>query len=88
MAGPPMSPSICTQTSRPFVRTWNPDPFIARDPEDIQPTVIGDRALVVLTVRTRKQDGGESRFRNIRLFSRSDENWVMEFWYNYEVTSL
>ena len=74
---------------RGFLKGLNkPDPYIFRKAEDIQITVRGDRALVVLTVRTRKEGGTENRYRNVRLFFRSAENWVMEFWYNYEITSL
>jgi Domain of unknown function (DUF4440) len=64
-----------------------PDPFNFREAEDINATVMGDRALVVLTVCTRKEGGTENRYRNVRLFSRSGENWVMELWYNYQIPS-
>jgi hypothetical protein len=64
-------------------------PFSSRRPEAILVTQLGDRALVTLiVVATRADDGSEHRYRNIRLFSRSGDNWMMEFWYNYEITGL
>jgi hypothetical protein len=32
-------------------------------------------------------DDTEKRYRNIRLFWRNGERFVLEFWYNYELTS-
>ena len=49
--------------------------------------VLGDRALVVLTVVTTKKDGTEERFRNIRMFIRREE-WQLEFWFNDDVTQV
>ena len=64
-------------------------PFSLRRAENIWVTQLDDRALVTLiVVGTRADDGSAHRYRNIRLFSRSGENWVMEFWYNYEITGL
>jgi hypothetical protein len=65
-----------------------PSPFKSRESEDISVNLLGDRALVTLIVRTRKEDGPENRYRNIRLFFRSGDDWILEFWYNYEITSL
>ncbi len=33
-------------------------------------------------------DGSVGRYRNIRLFSRAGHDWILELWYNYEITSL
>lgn len=63
-------------------------PFKDRVSEDIKVTLIEDRALVTLFVVGTKSDGTVGRYRNIRMFSRFGDDWVLEFWYNYEVTSL
>jgi lipoprotein NlpI len=66
-----------------------PSPFISRHAEDVVVELIDDRhALVRLIVTTTKADGSKQRFRNIRSFSRSGENFILEFWYNYELTGL
>jgi hypothetical protein len=36
----------------------------------------------------KRADGSVGRYRNIRMFSRSEDNWMLELWYNYELTSL
>jgi len=52
-------------------------------------SLLDDRALVTLIlVGTRADDGSVHRYRNIRLFSRAADKWILEFWYNYEVTGL
>jgi hypothetical protein len=61
-------------------------PFSSRRPENISVTHLDDRALVTLiVVGTRADDGSAHRYRNIRLFSCSGDNWVLDLWYNYEV---
>jgi hypothetical protein len=61
-------------------------PFSSRTSGIISVTAIDDRALVnLVVVGTRADDGSVHRYRNIRLFSRSDGKWRMEFWYNYEI---
>jgi hypothetical protein len=65
-----------------------PNPFTSRKAEDISVNLLGDRALVTLIIVATKPDGSESRYRNIRLFQRSDKEWTLYFWYNYELTSL
>jgi hypothetical protein len=66
-----------------------PNPFISRHAEDVVIELINDRrALVRLIVTTTKADGSKQRFRNIRSFSRSGEDFILEFWYNYELTGL
>jgi hypothetical protein len=65
------------------------NPFQQRHSEDVSVSVQEDRALVTLiVVGQRKDDGSVHRYRNIRLFSRSGEQWILEFWYNYEITGL
>lgn len=67
----------------------NPSPFASRESTEISVHLMGERALVTLiVVGTRADDGSVHRYRNIRLFTRSSENWVMELWYNYEITGL
>jgi hypothetical protein len=73
-----------------FLKTFQePSPFRSRDAEDVVVELIDDRrALVRLIVTTTKADGSKQRFRNIRMFSHSGENFILEFWYNYELTGL
>lgn len=59
--------------------------FITRHTEDVHIIPMGDRALVVLVVRTTKTDGTENRYRNIRLFSKQANEWMLECWFNYEL---
>lgn len=65
-----------------------PSPFTSRVSEDISVALLNNRALVTLIVVGTRADGSVGRYRNIRLFSRSGEDWILELWYNYEVTSL
>jgi len=72
-----------------FVANLKNNPFSSRRSEDISVTLLNDRALVTLiAIGTRADDGSVHRYRNIRLFSRSADRWVLELWYNYELTSL
>jgi hypothetical protein len=57
-------------------------------PEDINVMLLNDRALVTLIVVGTGQDGSIRCFRNIRLFTRAQDQWLLEFWYNYEITGL
>ena len=67
----------------------NPSPFSSRESTEISVQLLDDRALVTLiVVGTRADDGSVHRYRNIRLFARSGENWVMELWYNFEITGM
>lgn len=59
-----------------------PSPFAKRESENVAVEVREDRALVTLTVTTVKADGTEGRYRNIRLFTRRDGDWRLEFWFN------
>ena len=65
-----------------------PSPFTSRKAEDISVTQLDDRALVTLIVVGARADDSVGRYRNIRLFSRSGNNWLLELWYNYEITGL
>src|SRR5262245_65050696 len=59
------------------------NPFQSRVMEEISVTQQGDGALVTLIiVATRKDDGSVHKYRNIRFFSRSCDEWVLEFWFN------
>lgn len=64
------------------------NPFTSRQTGNITVTMLGEKALVTLIVRTTKADGVENRYRNIRLFSKQGSDWRLELWYNYELTSL
>lgn len=64
-------------------------PFSSRSSGIVSVTPLNDRALVTLiVVATRADDGSVHHYRNIRLFSRSGQDWLMELWYNYEITGL
>jgi hypothetical protein len=72
-----------------FLEGLNNNPFQERHSEDVSVSLQGDRALVTLAVAgKRKDDGSVHRYTNIRLFFRSGEQWVLEFWYNYENAGL
>jgi Domain of unknown function (DUF4440) len=72
-----------------FLKGLNNNPFKSREAEDVVVNVLDQRALVTLiVVATRKDDGSVHRFRNIRVFSRLQDHWILEVWYNYEITGL
>lgn len=62
--------------------------FKKLDLEEINVTLQGDRALVTLIVIGTENNGVVHRYRNIRLFTLSGDQWLLEFWYNYEITGL
>ena len=69
-----------------FLAGLESNPFSSSSSEDISVTLLDDRALVTLiVVGTRKDDGSIHSYRNIRLFSRSGDIWIIELWYNYEM---
>jgi hypothetical protein len=71
-----------------FIAGLENNPFKSRVVEDIAVHPIDSRALVTLVVvGTRTDDGSVHRYRNIRLFSRQDSRWILECWYNYEITN-
>jgi Domain of unknown function (DUF4440) len=62
-----------------FFCTLKKNPFSSRESEDISVTQVGDHALVTLmVVGTRADDGSVHRYRNIRLFTRSADNWILQ----------
>lgn len=72
-----------------YLEGLDKNPFSSRRSEDITVAEIGDRALVTLIiVAVRADDGSVHRYRNIRLFERRTNSWMLEFWYNYEITGL
>ncbi|GEP61009.1 DUF4440 domain-containing protein [Reyranella soli] len=65
------------------------NPFDRRVAEGISVSLQGNRALVTLVIEaTRKDDKSTHRYRNIRMFSRASDQWIVEFWYNYEITGI
>lgn len=83
------SASLIASEPEGFLASLKNNPFSSRRSEDISVTLFNDRALVTLIViGERADDGSVHRYRNIRLFSRSADRWVLELWYNYELTSL
>jgi hypothetical protein len=72
-----------------FLEGLKSNPFKSRVPKDISVSLLDDRALVTLIiVGTLKDDGSVHRYRNIRLFSRANDRWILELWYNYEIKDL
>lgn len=72
-----------------FLEGLRNNPFASRVTEDISVDLLNDRALVTLIViGTRKDDNSVHRYRNIRLFSRKGDDWILELWYNYDITGL
>ena len=63
-------------------------PFLSRRAEDISVTLLDGQALVTLVVHTVNKNGTQGRYRNIRLFSKPADDWILQFWYNYDLTSL
>lgn len=72
-----------------FMAGLSKNPFVSRRSEDLSVVQVGDRALVTLVVvAAHADDASIHRYRNIRLFSRRANAWMLEFWYNYEITGL
>ena len=72
--------------SEGFLANLKNNPFSSRHTEDVSVTLLDDHALVTLiVVAKRADDESVHRYRNIRLFSRSGEDWVLVLWYNYEI---
>src|SRR6266498_1670832 len=63
-----------------FLKELKNNPFVSRVPKQIDITLQGDRALVTLIVVATEKDASVRRFRNIRLFTRSANQWLLEFW--------
>ncbi|SRR5258708_6914908 len=64
-----------------------PSPFVSRESKVISVTLLDNRALVTLIVAGTQADGSVGRYRNMRLFSPSGDNWILELWYNYEISA-
>ena len=65
------------------------NPFESGTSEDIAVHVDGDRALVTLiVVGTRRDDKSVHRYRNVHFFTQEGNRWLLDAWYNYEVTGL
>ena len=72
-----------------FLEELKNSPFRTRTAEMIEVNLLEDRALVTLiVVGTRTDDGSVHYYRNIRSFTRSADGWLLEFWYNFEITGL
>ena len=72
-----------------FLSSLKKNPFSSRRSEDISVTQLSDRALVTLmVVGTLANDSSVHRYCNIRFFTRSADNWILELWYNYEILDL
>ena len=65
-----------------------PSPFSARASRDVVVEVRGDRAVSTLIVETTKEDGALNHYRNIRWFARVEDRWLLESWFNDDVTDL
>lgn len=66
----------------------DPNRFVTRHMEDAHIIALDDRSLVFLIVRTTKADGTVNRYRNIRLFSKASSGWMLDRWWNYDVTTM
>ncbi len=63
-----------------------PSRFIRQCTEGITVDLLGIRALVTLVVvGVSRFDGSVQRRRNIRLFTRVADRWLLEFWYDQEM---
>ena len=72
-----------------FLEELKNNPFRTRTAEMIEVNLLEDRASATLIiVGTRIDDGSVHYYRNIRLFTRSADEWLLEFWYNFEIMGL
>lgn len=72
-----------------FLEELKNNPFLTRASEMTEVNLLEDRALVTLiVVGTRRDDGSVHYYRNIRLFVRDADRWLLEFWYNFEIMGL
>ena len=65
-----------------------PSPFASRESRSGSLTVLGDRAVAVVTVIGKREKGPPGVYRNVRVFFRRDGNWRLEVWFNDDLTSL
>ena len=64
-----------------------PSPFDRREAHVVSVQPVGDRALVTLTVVTEKEDARRV-YRNLRFFSSHAGRWLLDAWFNDDVTSF
>jgi hypothetical protein len=64
-----------------------PSRFAAVRSEAMDVNLLGTRALVTLEVIATSRVGGEHRFCNIRMFSRGADGWLLELWFDYEISA-
>ena len=65
-----------------------PSPFARRESRDVSVTILGQRALVVVTVIGIRDNGTHGVYRNVRAFFHYDGEWQLEIWFNDDVTSF
>ena len=65
-----------------------PSPFATRVSRNVVVELRGDRAVCTLVVTTTREDGPVSHYRNIRWFARGDDRWLLEYWFNDDITDL
>ena len=66
-----------------------PSPFVRRESRNVTVDLMGDRALVVLTVIGTRDNGSQGVYRNIRVFFHADDGeWRLEVWWNDDITSF
>jgi hypothetical protein len=65
-----------------------PSPFATRVSRNVVVEPRGDRAVSSLVVTTTREDGRVSHYRNIRWFARRDDRWLLEYWFNDDITDL
>jgi hypothetical protein len=65
-----------------------PSPFATRESSNVVVEMRGDRAVCTLVVTTAKQDGPADHYRNIRWFVHEDNRWLMEYWFNDDISDL
>jgi hypothetical protein len=63
-------------------------PFATRTSRNVVVEVRGDRAISTLIVTTTKEDGSVNHYRNVRCFARADGRWLIEYWFNDDITDL
>jgi hypothetical protein len=65
-----------------------PSPFATRASRSVVVEPRGDRAVCTLIVTTTKEAGPVNHYRNIRWFARTEDRWLLEYWFNDDVTDL
>jgi len=65
-----------------------PSPFVRRESRGARVTILGERALVIVTVIGIRENASRGVYRNVRVFFRHGAEWRLEIWFNDDVTSL